>query len=126
MTPCPWARRRAFLREFKQRLAQYLEENPQTGFSDIRTEFGEPEEIAGSFIEQLDTGKIRKSLKWGRRTAALVLAIAAVTAVVLIGIHVYNAYRADQLQNGFFIETITEDEAPVSLKPYDETKARVY
>lgn len=123
---CPRSRKQVFLKQFGESLSQYLEERPLSKFSDIVVEFGKPEDIASSFIEHADTKDIRKSLKFGRHIIWLAIAVAVVVVGAVIGFHAYKVWLNENVSNGFFIETITQDEASVPLESVDKSDIRVY
>lgn len=104
---CPRSRKKIFLNQFAENLFQYIEEYPLATFSDVVTEFGKPEDIASSFIEQADAKDIRKSLKVGRRIFWAVLAVAVIVAAVVIGIFSFDLWMSNNYRDGYYEEIVT-------------------
>lgn len=123
---CPRSRKRAFLNQFLESLAQYREEHPRATFPDIVAEFGNPQEIASSFIEQADSVKIGKSLNLGRRIFWVVIAAAVIAVATIAGFSAYRVWQNENFANGFYLETISQGDVPVPLESIDESNIRSY
>ena len=69
---------RQFLKELRQSVADFAEENPNAEMAQITEQFGTPEEIAATFFEQYDKNEIKRKVNVRR------VIIAAVVVVVLM------------------------------------------
>lgn len=79
---CPKAAREEFLSETRRAAENFMEENPEAGFSDVERFLGQPEELARTYNETLgaevtEKFRKRKRLKWGLLWAAVILIVAA-------------------------------------------------
>ena len=62
---------RQFLKELKQNVTDYAEENQNADMAQVTEQFGKPEEIAATFFEQYDKNEIKRKVNV-RRVAVIV------------------------------------------------------
>ena len=62
---------RQFLKELKQNVTDYAEENQNADMAEVTEQFGKPEEIAATFFEQYDKNEIKRKVNV-RRVAVIV------------------------------------------------------
>ena len=93
---------RQFLKELKQNVTDYAEENQNADMSQITEQFGKPEDIAVTFFEQYDKNEIKRKVNVRR------VIIAAVVVVVLmvgstLAFEIIDSYEETR---GTFNETV--------------------
>lgn len=93
---CPKARREEFLSETRRAAENFMEENPEAGFSDVERFLGQPEELARTYNETLGAEVTEKFCR-GRRLRNILLLAAAV--VVVAASVIYVAYLDRQHHN---------------------------
>lgn len=68
LIPSDYAGRKEMLTTTRRRIRNYMEDHPDAGISDFEAEFGTPEEVADSFLEELSGSrrdqKLRRRNKW--------------------------------------------------------------
>lgn len=60
LIPSDYAGKKEMLATTRQRIMDYLEEHPDAAISDFEEEFGTPEEVADSFLEELSGSRREK------------------------------------------------------------------
>ena len=83
---------RQFLKELKQNVTDYAEENQNADMAQVTEQFGKPEDIAATFFEQYGKEDIKKKVNIRRVvvvTALVALVMVAVSLIVaLIDAHI--------------------------------------
>lgn len=105
---CSPARKAKVLEQLETDILLYAEEHELSDISEIVRRFGSPEEIAKSFMEELDMKEATHSLKSNRKIIAIILTIVFVTAVTVIVLTVYNFWRNERFRGGYYVETYTK------------------
>ena len=70
---------RQFLKELKQNVTDYAEENQNADMAEVTEQFGKPEDIAATFFEQYDKNEIKRKVNVRR-----VIIAASITVVLMI------------------------------------------
>lgn len=101
---CPPATKKRILAAIKENIAAYLEENPDAVFEDIQKHFGTPQQIAVSYIGEMEMPELVRKLNVRRSiltvlcvtlgVCALLLLVALIVVVVgtLLGSNYYVVY----------------------------------
>lgn len=79
--PCSRKQKEQILGRFRDSVQAYLDENPGADFEQIRSHFGTPEQIAGTYVEELGTAELLRSLRVRRRVLTIIAATAAFVLV---------------------------------------------
>lgn len=93
---------RQFLKELKQNVTDYAEENQNADMAEVTEQFGKPEEIAATFFEQYGKEDIKKKVNIRRVVIAAVAIIVAVL-VIAITIELIDSHKSGV---GFFSEEV--------------------
>ncbi len=88
---------RQFLKELKQNVTDYAEENQNADMAEVTEQFGKPEDIAATFFEQYDKNEIKRKVNV-RRVAVIVGIVMLVVFTVSLTTAVINSYKS---VNGF-------------------------
>ncbi len=112
----PRKEKAALLASLQDRTESFAEEREDVTRDMLLEEFGSAEELMKAWADTQDPKKLSKELSQNRKTVKIVLIIAA--AVVVIAAILIAAYfiYGEPVIDGYFIETISQDEAP-SLPP---------
>lgn len=79
--PCSRQRKDQIIARFQDRVQEYCNDHPAADFGQIRAHFGTPDEIAGSYVEELGTMELLRSMRIRRKILAIVAATAAVILI---------------------------------------------
>ena len=79
---------RQFLKELKQNVTDYAEENQNADMAEVTEQFGKPKDIAATFFEQYGKEDIKKKVNI-RRVVVVAVAVSIVIFIIfLIGVFV--------------------------------------
>lgn len=95
---------RQFLKELKQNVTDYAEENQNADMAEGTQQFGKPEEIAATFFEQYSKDDIKRKVNI-RRVVVITAVVAIVTFTVYLTVAVVNSYKS---VNGAIIDELIE------------------
>ncbi len=96
---------RQFLKELKQNVTDYAEENQNADMAQVTEQFGKPEDIAATFFEQYDKNEIKRKVNV-RRVAVIVGIVMLVVFTVSLTTAVINSYKS---VNGFYSVSPVEE-----------------
>lgn len=104
--PCSRRAKSQILNKIKDTIMDYLAQNPDAMYSEITARFGTPQQIAASFVDEMETGELLQNLKIKRRIMCCVVAAVAIIVALWAGV-VTRAYL-DHVgnMNGYFTEEI--------------------
>jgi hypothetical protein len=80
--PCNWGQRNRILRQIRESVDNYLEENPDADFAAIEAHFGNAQTIASSYIDVQDAPELLRKMRIKKRVTAII--VGAVAVVLLI------------------------------------------
>lgn len=88
---CSNSVKKLFIKDFKNRIYEFIDENPKTSIEEIINNFGNPEDIVRSFNDELEyyKSKSRKQL-----IIVVVISVAALVVIGLLGVAI-----ADMIKN---------------------------
>lgn len=70
---CPAALKKTFLEQLRGDVEEFLETNPNATLEDLAQRFGNPSEMAHSYIESLDGDQLQKQIKKAKTIKRIVL-----------------------------------------------------
>lgn len=70
---CPGALKKNFLEQLQGDVEEFLETNPDATLEELTQRFGNPEEMAHSYIESLDGDELQKQIKKSKMVKRIVL-----------------------------------------------------
>lgn len=108
--PCPRKMKRIILSDIRENVEFYLEENPDATIAQIQSHFGNPQQIAASYVSDLDMTKLLRDLRLRKRifTAVITAVSAALIAALLLwgwGVG-QSIIETRNESNGYFVEDI--------------------
>lgn len=81
LIPSDYAGKKEILQTIERRIMDYLEEHPHAAIADFEREFGTPEEVADSFLDELSGStrerELRRKNKWLVVTGCALMIISA-------------------------------------------------
>ena len=108
--PCYGKAKYEILRKIKGMIRAALSEEPEISYELLVARFGTPQQIAASYVDELDTLELLKKLRMRNKIIAIVCATAAIILAIWVGV-VVTATRAHYSQmNGYFEEYVVVDE----------------
>ena len=78
--PCSRKPKERILEEISVTLTEFLSSNSSAGYADFIARFGTPQQIAASYVSEMETGTLLRDLRIRRRIVSIVM----LTATILI------------------------------------------
>jgi len=103
---CPRAQRREFLRQLEANIYSYISENEVENMEGVIREFGSPEDIAQSFLEECSIKAFSQSMGVKRKAYYAIVAIVFIAAVSVVVIQLIDFERNESYRNGYWVDTI--------------------
>ena len=96
--PCPGSMKRMILSDIRDNALDFLQEHPEADYASLEAQFGTPDRLAASYIQDLDTRKLLRELRLKRRVttavvAALITALLVWTGAAIAYVDSYNSYN---------------------------------
>lgn len=107
---CDSKTKKKFTDDFRDNIYSYLEETDINNIDIIRKHFGEPEQIAKSFLIEMDIKAVKKRLEFKKIISTIVIVItfiAAVAAGIFITTIVWH--RNDSTKTHYYVESLYEN-----------------
>lgn len=98
------------LEQVKASMLEYLAEKPDATYDDLLTRFGTPEQIAASYLEELDICDLKKQLSIRKRIVLAVVAAAIVAVGIWAGVVLHALREYDDAMPGYIERTVEVDE----------------
>lgn len=115
------AGKKTFLKDFQENLDAFAQENPNAVWEDFVQRFGSPEEIAISFLPEIESEDGLKKARRKKRTIRLVTAFFAAALVVLVALAAFYVQDKHNFYHGGYEEIVGEglpSEDPSALDVY--------
>lgn len=106
------ARKKQFLKDFRENLNAFSEEKPDAAREDYVERFGIPEEIAISFLPEVESIADLKKLKRKKLVVRLMIGFFAVVLVVLVALTASYVWKNYNFFHGHYEEFIGEGHSP--------------
>ena len=103
--PWPMRQKKQFLHQLSQDAALYCEDNPTATPEALAHQFGEPQEIAADFLENLGGSA---AVKTERRNSLIRTAVVLLLAIVIGIVAVRQVYVQNLILDTTYIDSITE------------------
>ena len=117
--PCSGKQKDLILSRFRDSVQAYLEDHPTADFAQIRRRFGNPDEIAGSYVEEMGTLELLRIMRIRRRIVAIVAGTAAVILLTWLGVIGWAIAKEISYSNGHIIDEIGYPEQIISTSEGD-------
>ena len=93
----------------------YIAEHPDAGYEELQEQFGSPEELAASLVDNLTSEEVLRLFK-RRKWWGIAVVVTAIVAAFLITVGLINIAERSRVVEITEVLTIYEDE------PYSETE----
>ena len=100
---CPKGEQDRLLAQAHQMVVELQESNPNLGYSDVVDFLGEPQELAGTFMERMDPAMVEGYKKKKRRIR---IGIVILVVVIIAALSIFSVYVAQFKSN---VEVTRED-----------------
>ncbi|MCL2153977.1 MAG: hypothetical protein FWH57_13700 [Oscillospiraceae bacterium] len=89
---CPKAMRAKFASDIRRMVSDFLNENPNASFVEVKHFLGEPDDIVATFIESIDSSVISRHTKKERyiKTGGILLLVAMLIGAIIFAVYTAN------------------------------------
>lgn len=84
-------------------IRDYASENSVLSYKELRNRFGEPQQIAESFIAEMEVSDLRENLKTGSRVVRILLAFITLVVFIWFGFAALAYYDVFKYENGYSV-----------------------
>lgn len=102
--PCDRKMKKKIIIRLKENLDGYLEEHPSAGTKEVMEHFGTPQQIAGTYIEEMTTSEIIMKFGVKKRVVAGVALIAAIAVVAYLMVLAAAYAKEKDSADGYYEE----------------------
>lgn len=109
--PCGGKLKSSIMERIEATVAEYLAQNPGADDTALVARFGTPQQIASTYVDEMETTELLNDLRIRKRIVTIVLVLAVFIGTLWLGtviVAIANHYIA---MNGFFAEEIVEGTA---------------
>ncbi len=107
MLPCDRKQKRHILKELQCSVDTFLAEHPDAEFHQLQAHFGTPEQIAASYIADLDTPTLLRAMHARKRVITIVAATALAILLTWACVVTWAVINHSNTDNGYYTTTIT-------------------
>ena len=104
--PCSWGQRSRILRQIRESVDNYLEENPDADFAAIEAHFGNAQTIASSYIDAQDAPELLRKMRIKKRVIAMIAGAMAVVLLIWGAAVIWAIYDHSNTNQGY-VEVVT-------------------
>lgn len=107
--PGRWKQKKQILSCVAMPVRDYAERNRHGGYATIVMRFGTPEQIAASYLEELDVSDLKKQYAIRKKIIFAIVAAVIVAVGIWVGIVLHALWKYNNSANGYFEKIVTED-----------------
>ena len=107
--PCSGKLKREIMVRVENVLDEYLAEHLNADFSELSRRFGEPKQIASSYVDDMDTEKLLCDLRVRRRIVGIVTGTALILITLWAGTVTYAIIHNEKIAHGYGVYGEVED-----------------
>lgn len=100
--PCSCRLKRGILDRIKNTIADYLEENPNANYAEIKARFGTPQQIASTYVDEMGTGELLRDLRIRKKILRCVAVAAMLIVALWVGVLTYLISYNTTVTNGYY------------------------
>lgn len=102
--------KKQMIERVKASILEYLAEKPDAGYDDLCARFGAPEQIAASYLEELDVSDLKKQLTIREKIVCAVVAVVIVAVGIWAGVVVHALREYGDAMPGYIEVTVEVEE----------------
>lgn len=104
--PCSCKAKRKIIGEIKSNIDDFLTNNPDAQYTNLVARFGTPQEIAASYVNEMDMGELLEGLKIRKRIMKTIMIAAVIALLLWLGEIMAAHFQIMNTANGYMVDTI--------------------
>lgn len=108
--PCSRKLKRDILEKIGNTITDYLSENPTAPYTELTARFGTPQQIAASYVDEMETGELLRDLRIRKKIVQIITAVAVAVVMLWLGVVSIALFEHNSQMNGQIVVTVTEVE----------------
>lgn len=118
--PCTGKSKRRILKQILEMTELFAEDHPEVDYLQIVARFGTPQQIAESYVDEMETREITKNLRIRRKIIGIISIVAVAIVAIWIGVVSAAMIGHNNEMDGYAVITDTEIERII----YDEGESK--
>ncbi len=106
--PCGGKPKRDIIDRIRANVAGYALECPKPDYDAIVARFGTPQQIAATYVDEMETAELLDHLRIRRRIVQIIGATALIVVLLWLGVVTLAFLYNVNAENGYFVEEIVE------------------
>ena len=102
--------KRKIIDEISSSVSRYLTENPGGNYDEIVAKFGTPEQIASSYVNEMDSSELVHKLLIRKKIVRMVFAVAIVVVILWVGVVSISLLNEIKNADGYYDVSIVDNE----------------
>ena len=98
--------KKQILGQLEGSVREYLAENPEADYAGIVARFGKPEDVAETFVNEMDAQELLEAMQTRKKILRIAIAAAAVVILLWAGVVILAYVNNQNSTNGYFVEQI--------------------
>lgn len=107
--PCSRKLKRGILEKIGSTITEYLAEKPGADYDKLLTRFGTPQQIAASYVNEMETPELLRQLRMRRKVVKIIGAVALAGVLLWAGVASIALLNDMNSANGCIERTIIEN-----------------
>ena len=108
--PCSRELKRKIIDEISSSVSRYLTKNPGGNYDEIVAKFGTPEQIASSYVNEMDSSELVHKLLIRKKIVRMVFAVAIVVVILWVGVVSISLLNEIKNADGYYDVSIVDNE----------------
>lgn len=104
--PCSCKAKRKIIGEIKSNIDDFMTNNPDAQYTNLVARFGTPQEIAASYVNEMDMGELLEGLKIRKRIMKTIMIAAVIALLLWLGEIMAAHFQIMNTANGYMVDTI--------------------
>lgn len=109
--PGNWKQKRRIVAQMRDSIRDYVSEGASVRYEEIVKRFGEPKQIAATYVNEMEAGEVLEGFRVKRQILATVLVTTMVIVGLWIGYLVYCYADFQDSVNGYMVVDVIEVDA---------------
>lgn len=108
--PCGGKLKRKVIKKIHENISEYLKEKPKADYSEIVSRFGTPQQIASTYIDEMQTHELLKRIKINKKILIIVAWVAVAIVAIWLAFAGILYVDSQDAVNGYYDVSVEAEE----------------